>query len=129
MVGEDLRARRGRRTARVALSDARACPAWVLGNAGERGYYAVVYEEALLTRLLAGGAPALAPPERVGILRDVAVLADAGQVSWASALKIVPEFAEQRATHSSSPRPCASPPAWSETWSPTIGAPITSASS
>src|SRR6266542_71319 len=83
----------GARTARVALSDARACPAWVLGNDGEHGYYTVLYEEARLRRLLAGGAPDLAPPERVGILRDVAVLADAGQVSWTSALKIVPEFA------------------------------------
>ncbi|HSP95534.1 MAG TPA: M1 family metallopeptidase [Thermoanaerobaculia bacterium] len=79
--------------AHVALSEARACPAWVLGNAGERGYYAVVYDETLLTRLLAAGAPELSAPERVGVLRDLAVLADAGQVSWASALKIVPEFA------------------------------------
>jgi cytosol alanyl aminopeptidase len=83
----------GTPAARVALAQARGCPTWVLGNAGEQGYFAVVYEEDLLRRLLAGGAPALDPPERVGILRDMAVLANAGQVSWASALQIVPEFA------------------------------------
>jgi alanyl aminopeptidase len=49
-------------TASVPLPDARGCPAWVLGNAGERGYYSVVYAEDLLDRLLAGGAPALTQP-------------------------------------------------------------------
>jgi alanyl aminopeptidase len=79
--------------ARWPLSAAQGCPAWVLGNAGERGYYAVAYEGDLLERLLASGAPQLNLPERVGVLQDLATLARAGQVSWANALAIVPEFA------------------------------------
>jgi alanyl aminopeptidase len=78
--------------ARWTLSSARSCPAWVLGNAGESGYYGVLYERELLGRLLEGGASELALPERVGLLEDVAALATTGQISWAAALAIVPEF-------------------------------------
>jgi cytosol alanyl aminopeptidase len=79
--------------ARWPLSSAQGCPAWVLGNAGELGYYAAAYDGDLLEKLLASGGPQLTLPERVGVLRDLATLAHAGQVSWAKALAFVPEFA------------------------------------
>jgi len=79
--------------ARWPLFSTRGCPAWALGNAGELGYYAAVYEGDLLGKLLAGGAPALTLPERVGVLQDLATLGNAGQVSWANALAIALEFA------------------------------------
>src|SRR5262249_11330613 len=75
------------------LSDARACPSWVLGDAGERGYYAVLYEGDLLGKLLTGGAPELSLPERVGVLAELARLANCEQISWPQALEVVPEFA------------------------------------
>ena len=84
---------------RLPLPEARACPAWVLGNAGEAGYYVVAYEGGLLARILAGGAARLTPPERVGILEDVATLAVAGQLPLPEALAIVPDFAVDASPH------------------------------
>lgn len=81
------------------LSSAQGCPAWILGNAGELGYYAATYDGDLLEKLLASGGPQLTLPERVGVLRDLATLAHAGQVSWAKALAFVPEFAGERNPH------------------------------
>src|SRR5262249_38539430 len=81
------------------LSAARAGPSWILGDAGERGYYAVLYEGDLLGKLLTGGAPELSLPERVGVLAELARLADTGQISWSQALQVVPEFAGDGSPH------------------------------
>ncbi len=78
---------------RLALPGARGCPAWVLGNAEELGYYAVSYDEGLLGRLLAGGAGQLTESERVGVLEDVATLSKAGRIPLPEALAIAPDFA------------------------------------
>jgi alanyl aminopeptidase len=84
---------------RLSLPEARGCPAWVLGNAGELGYYAVDYEEGLLGKLLAGRPGPLTLPERVGVLEDVATLAGAGQLPLPEALAIVPDFAGDANPH------------------------------
>jgi alanyl aminopeptidase len=84
---------------RLPLDHARGCPAWVLGNAAEAGYYVVAYKGGLLPRLFAGGATPLTPPERVGVLEDVATLAATGQLPFAEALGVVPEFAGDANPH------------------------------
>ncbi len=69
-----------------------ACPAWVLANDGELGYYRALYEGDLLRRLIAAS-DRLTVAERVGVIRDVNALAEAGELPMADALVLVPRFA------------------------------------
>jgi alanyl aminopeptidase len=69
-----------------------ACPARVLANAGS-GYYRVLYAGSLLGKVLADGGKHLTASERVTTLSDVAALARSGDVSMATALALVPAFA------------------------------------
>ncbi len=78
----------------IALTGAESCPAWILPNDGETGYYQVVYEGDLLKKALADGASHLTVAERVGVLGDVDALAGEGQVSAQVALALVPEFSK-----------------------------------
>ena len=68
------------------------CPARVLGNAGN-GYYRVLYTGDLLGKLLSEGGKHLTAGERVSTLSDVANLARSGDLPVASALALVPVFA------------------------------------
>ncbi|MFY9552764.1 MAG: M1 family aminopeptidase, partial [Thermoanaerobaculia bacterium] len=52
-----------------------ACPAWLLANDGERGYYRALYEGDLLGKLLDAADRELSISERVGLIRDVDALA------------------------------------------------------
>lgn len=76
----------------MALKHGKGCPAWVLPNAGETGYYRVNYAGSMLQELLAGGAKQLSTAERVGVLGDIRALVDGGQMSPKLALSLVPEF-------------------------------------
>jgi alanyl aminopeptidase len=76
----------------IALK-AKSCPAWVLPDKGENGYYRVVYRGDLLPQLLAKGRDQLTSAERVGVLGDVAALVQTGDMQAAQALRIVPQFA------------------------------------
>ena len=69
-----------------------ACPAWLLANEGEIGYYRALYRGDLLEKLLAVADTKLAVAERVGLIRDVNALAEAGAVPMAEALRLVPRF-------------------------------------
>jgi cytosol alanyl aminopeptidase len=69
-----------------------ACPARVLANAGN-GYYRVLYKGSLLGKVLADGGKHLTAGERVSTLSDVAALARSGDVPMATALSLVPVFA------------------------------------
>ncbi len=68
------------------------CPARVLANA-ENGYYRVLYKGSLLGKVLADRGRHLTPGERVATLSDAAALARSGDVPMATALALVPVFA------------------------------------
>jgi cytosol alanyl aminopeptidase len=77
----------------MALVDAKGCPAWVLGNNGETGYYRANYQGDLLGKLFHDGATHLSVTEQAGALGDLRQLVAAGDVSPAAALALVPSFA------------------------------------
>jgi alanyl aminopeptidase len=70
------------------------CPAWVLANDGEVGYYRAVYRGDGLEKLLAVADSELSVAERVGLLRDVDALAVGGAMSMGEALALAPRFAD-----------------------------------
>jgi alanyl aminopeptidase len=73
-----------------------ACPAWLLANDGEAGYYRALYQGDLLQKLLAVADTELTLPERVGVIRDVNAMAAAGAMPMSDALALVPRFASAR---------------------------------
>jgi cytosol alanyl aminopeptidase len=78
----------------IALVGAQTCPAWLLPNDGETGYYQVGYKDDLLQKVLAEHGSHLSVAERVGVLGDVDALAGEGAVSAQVALALVPEFSK-----------------------------------
>ncbi|HEX8983797.1 MAG TPA: M1 family aminopeptidase, partial [Bryobacteraceae bacterium] len=82
-----------RARAEIALPKAQGCPAWVLMNAGQAGYYRTLYRGGMLKSLLAGGGKNLTAGERVGVLGDVEALMRSGDIPAEEALGVVPEFA------------------------------------
>jgi cytosol alanyl aminopeptidase len=83
----------------IALTEATTCPAWVLPNDGETGYYQVAAEGDLLKRVLADHGSHLSVAERVGVLGDVDSLAGTGEISAQIALALVPEFSHDPDGH------------------------------
>jgi alanyl aminopeptidase len=69
------------------------CPAWVLADDGELGYYRAIYRGDLLPKLLAAADRELTLAERVGLIHDVDALAVGGALPMAQALALVPRFA------------------------------------
>jgi alanyl aminopeptidase len=76
-----------------APGSAGGCPAWVLANDGEVGYYRALYRENLLEKLLAVADTKLSVAERVGLLRDIDALAMGGVLPMGKALSLTPRFA------------------------------------
>jgi alanyl aminopeptidase len=74
------------------LRNAHSCPAWILPNAGEEGYYRVAYGDGLLTRTLARAGEHLTLAERVGELENLDALTQAGRVPVADALELARAF-------------------------------------
>jgi alanyl aminopeptidase len=72
------------------------CPAWLLANDGERGYYRAFYRGDLLQKLFAVADTELTLSERVGVIRDVNAMAAAGAMPMTDALGLVPRFAGAR---------------------------------
>jgi cytosol alanyl aminopeptidase len=83
----------------IALNGAQTCPAWILPNDGETGYYQVAYRDDLLKKVLADHGSHLTVAERVGVLGDVDSLASEGEVSAQVALELVPEFSKDPDWH------------------------------
>lgn len=71
-----------------------SCPAWVLANEGETGYYRVLYRNGMLGKLLADDGRRLTLAERVGVLGDVGALATAGQIPAVEALTVAQTFSK-----------------------------------
>ncbi len=76
----------------VPLSNARGCPAWLLGNDEGQGFYRVRYEGDLLDRLLTNGSGQLSVAEKVSELGNVNALVGSGNVSPARALGLASRF-------------------------------------
>ena len=83
----------------MTLRSARSCPAWILPNDGEKGYYRVEYLGDLLQKVLADRGSELTVSERVGVLGDVQAGVKIGSVTPQAALKLVPEFANDPDRH------------------------------
>jgi aminopeptidase N len=78
----------------VALSQARECPAWILGNAGELGYYRTEYPLEWLARLYQKADLTL--PERVGLIDDTRAMVRAGHLSIGEELRLLAPLAAER---------------------------------
>jgi alanyl aminopeptidase len=81
----------------IELTEAQTCPAWILLNDGEAGYYRVAYQSDLLNKLLAGRGTHLSVAERVGVLGDVDALVGTGETPAGTALALVSEFSKDPA--------------------------------
>jgi alanyl aminopeptidase len=78
----------------MTLTKASGCPAWLLANDGEGGYYRVLYHGELLDRVMSDRGSHLSIAERVGLLGDVSALIDSGGLSPAKALALVEPFSQ-----------------------------------
>ena len=79
-----------RKDQNLALSKARGCPAWVYANAGQAGYYRVLYELQVFASL-AENEKGLTLPERVGFVGDISALTQ-GSLPLGEAMALVPKF-------------------------------------
>ena len=80
------------KTQTLTLAKARDCPAWVHANAGEAGYYRVLYERPVLESL-SENEEKLTLPERVGLLGELSALTK-GHVPLGEAMALAPKFAQ-----------------------------------
>ncbi|APR79904.1 Aminopeptidase N [Minicystis rosea] len=78
----------------MAIEGAKACPDWVMLNAGDAGYYHGGYGPLALEALFRKGFARLSGAERVGVLRDMGALLARGDVPAADVLARVPELAK-----------------------------------
>jgi aminopeptidase N len=72
-----------------------ACPAWVLPNAGARGYYRTSYSPEML-RKIAAGLSTVTPAERIGLLSDEWALVRAGRHDVGSYMDFASVFGAER---------------------------------
>jgi aminopeptidase N len=80
------------RPADVALD---TCPAWVMANAGGRGYYRVLNPPAMLPKL-AAALDTLQPAERMALLEDEWALVRAGRHDIGSFMELAAGFKNER---------------------------------
>jgi alanyl aminopeptidase len=77
--------------AEIKLSGS-GCPAWVLANSNEVGYYEAIYPDELFTNLVRHRSQ-LTLAEQTGLFRDASALADAGLAPYARNLELAGELA------------------------------------
>jgi aminopeptidase N len=82
-------------SAKTATLTLDACPAWVLPNAGARGYYRTSYSPAML-RKIASGISAVTSAERIGLLSDEWALVRAGRHDVGSYMDLASVFGAER---------------------------------
>ena len=71
------------------------CPAWVIGNAGARGYYRVVVPPDMV-RKIASDISKLAPAERMAVLSDELAVVRAGRHDVGTLLDLAAAFGQER---------------------------------
>lgn len=79
------------RRGRLPLEGAASCPAWLVPNDGQSGYYRVRYGEEAVSALLDRGS-ALDLPERVGVLQDATGAVARGEIAPAALLDALPDL-------------------------------------
>ncbi|HEY1810952.1 MAG TPA: M1 family metallopeptidase [Kofleriaceae bacterium] len=84
-------------TGELPLS-AKSCPAWVLPNEGELGYYRFLPQGDLLAHLDAN-TKSLTLAERVGLVSDVEALVTSGDVQTSVALQLVSQLSKDNNRH------------------------------
>jgi aminopeptidase N len=72
-----------------------ACPAWVMANAGARGYYRVVYPPDMIAAM-ARDLASLAPAERIALVADEWALVRAGRHDVGTVLDLASGFGNER---------------------------------
>ena len=72
-----------------------SCPAWIMANAGARGYYRVVYSPEMI-RALASAVANLAPTERIALLSDEWALVRAGRHDVGTFMDLAQGFKNER---------------------------------
>jgi alanyl aminopeptidase len=77
--------------AQIQLSGS-GCPAWVLANSNEVGYYEAIYPDNLFANLVRNRGQ-LTLAEQTGLFRDAAALADAGLAPYRRSLQLAGELA------------------------------------
>ncbi|HMC78627.1 MAG TPA: M1 family metallopeptidase [Vicinamibacterales bacterium] len=82
-------------SAKTAALKLDACPAWVLPNAGARGYYRTSYSPEML-RKIAAGIAAVSSAERIGLLSDEWALVRAGRHDVGSYMDLASVFGSER---------------------------------
>lgn len=75
----------------LGLGKATNCPTWIYANAGQTGYYRVLYDGEMLSSVLKDE-KTLALQERVGLIGDIAALTK-GYIPLGDAMGLVPQFA------------------------------------
>ena len=83
------------KTQTMKLDEKAGCSNWLLGNAGSRGYYRVVYGGDLTERLLKANKK-LSTAERIGVIGDISSLMGAGKIEVGAALSLVPRFVKDK---------------------------------
>jgi alanyl aminopeptidase len=79
-------------SAEMKLTHAKSCPAWVMANDEESGYYRVLYSSDLLEKLLADHGSHLDLAEKVGVLGDIGALVRSGDLPAVRAVTLVEPF-------------------------------------
>ncbi|HZI09516.1 MAG TPA: M1 family metallopeptidase [Myxococcus sp.] len=82
--------------AELALTDAKACPAWVFPNAEGAGYYRMQLAGEAASKLMKSGLRKLSRAERVALLGDVRALARAGVLPASEALALAARVANDK---------------------------------
>jgi alanyl aminopeptidase len=80
----------------LALTDAKACPAWVFPNAEGAGYYRMQLAGEAASKLMKSGLQKLSRAERVALMGDVRALARAGALPAAEALAMAARVANDK---------------------------------
>lgn len=87
------------KAADVPLEHETKCPAWIDANADARGYYRVHYEGDLAKKIAAAAKKELTVRERMALVSDTGALIDAGEISVADGLALVPSLASDPERH------------------------------
>jgi alanyl aminopeptidase len=74
----------------------KTCPAWVLANDGQLGYYRVDYKGDLLAKLMAVAPKQLTLAERIGVYGDLSALVDANKLPIDKVLELAPQLAKEQ---------------------------------
>jgi alanyl aminopeptidase len=86
-------------TVELPLGAATECPRWVLANEDQAGYYRVLYQGDLLSRLLTERGARLTLAERAGLVSDLGAFVRSGRMAAGEVLARVPDLLRESDRH------------------------------